>query len=68
VHKVPQVLWGCSQSCLLTSPVSVTPDFFLVLEFEHRTYTLSHSTSPFFIISFFEIGSCELFAQADFEL
>jgi hypothetical protein len=38
--------------------------FFAVLEFELRAYTLSHSTSPFFVTGFFEIGSCELFALA----
>jgi hypothetical protein len=38
--------------------------FFSVLRFELRAYTLSHSTSPFFVKGFFSIGSCELFAQA----
>jgi hypothetical protein len=42
--------------------------FFEVLRFELRDYALSHSTSPFFVMSFFEIGSCKLFAQAGFEL
>jgi hypothetical protein len=28
---------------------------------------LSHSTSPFFVMGFFEIGSQEPFAQAGFE-
>jgi hypothetical protein len=43
--------------------------FFVVLGFEHKASTFSHSTSPFFVcvMDFFEIGSCELFAQADFE-
>jgi hypothetical protein len=36
--------------------------FFVVLEFELRAYTLSHSTSPF------EIRSRELFAWAGFKL
>jgi hypothetical protein len=44
--------------------------FFVVLGFELRAYTLSHSTSLFcdvcFFFFFFEVGSCELFAQADF--
>jgi hypothetical protein len=31
---------------------------FAVLEFELRAYTLSQSTSPFFVMGFFEIGSC----------
>jgi hypothetical protein len=31
--------------------------FFVVLVFELRAYTLSHSTSPFFVKGFFEIGS-----------
>jgi hypothetical protein len=42
--------------------------FFLVLEFEIRVYTLSHSPSPFFVMGILEIGSHELFAQASFEL
>jgi hypothetical protein len=29
---------------------------------------LSHATSQFFMIGFFEIGSHELFARADFKL
>jgi hypothetical protein len=29
---------------------------------------LSHSTSPIFVKGFFEIGSCELFAQAGIKL
>jgi hypothetical protein len=37
--------------------------FFLVLGFELRAYTLSHSTSPFFVMDFFEIESFKLFAQ-----
>jgi hypothetical protein len=41
--------------------------FFAVLGFELRAYTLSHSTSSFFIMGFFEIGSQKLFAQAGFE-
>jgi hypothetical protein len=43
--------------------------FFAVLEFELRTYTLTHSTSPFLCVcdGFFEIGSCKLFAQAGFK-
>jgi hypothetical protein len=42
--------------------------FFAVLGFELRAFILSHSTSPFFVLGFFEIGSQELFAQAGFEL
>jgi hypothetical protein len=43
--------------------------FFVVLGFEPRTYTLSHSTSPFFVKGFFfEIGSRKLFALAGFDL
>jgi hypothetical protein len=41
--------------------------FFVVLEFELGAYMLSHSTSSFFVMDFFKIGSCKLFAQADFE-
>jgi hypothetical protein len=37
--------------------------FFVVLGFKVRAYTSSHSTSPFFVMGIFEIGSCELFAQ-----
>jgi hypothetical protein len=36
--------------------------------FELRAYILSLSTSPFFVKGFFELGSCELFAQAGFKL
>jgi hypothetical protein len=42
--------------------------FIAVLGFELRAFTLSHSTSPIFVKSFFKIGSQELFAQAGFEL
>jgi hypothetical protein len=42
--------------------ISFFPSF-SVLGFELRAYTLSHSTSPFFVMGFFQIGSCELFAQ-----
>jgi hypothetical protein len=41
--------------------------YFAVLGFELRAYTSSHSTSPFFVMGFFEIGSYKLFAQAGFE-
>jgi hypothetical protein len=37
--------------------------FFVVLGFELRGYT----TGPFFGDGFFKIGSCKLFAQADFK-
>jgi hypothetical protein len=40
----------------------------VILRFELRAYTLSHSTSHFFVMSVFEIGSCELFAQPGFDL
>jgi hypothetical protein len=44
------------------------PFFFLmVLEFEHRAYTLSHSIRPFFVMGFFKIGSLTAFARAGFE-
>jgi hypothetical protein len=42
--------------------------FFAVLGFELRACTFSHSTSPFLWWDFFQIGSCELFAQGGFEL
>jgi hypothetical protein len=35
--------------------------------FELRTYTLSHSTSHFFVMGFFKIGSHELLSQAGFK-
>jgi hypothetical protein len=41
--------------------------FFAVLRLELRVYTLSHSTSFYFVKCFFKIGSHELFAQAGFE-
>jgi hypothetical protein len=41
--------------------------FFVVLGFELRAYTLSHSTSLFFVMGFFEIGFHKLFAPSDFE-
>jgi hypothetical protein len=37
--------------------------FVLVLGFKLRAYTLSLSTSPFFVKGVFKIGSPELFAQ-----
>jgi hypothetical protein len=40
----------------------------VVLGFELKAYTLSHSTSPIFVIFFFDIGIHELFARAGFEL
>jgi hypothetical protein len=42
---------------------------FVVLGFELRVYTLSHSTSLFFacVMGVFEIGSCKLFAWAGFK-
>jgi hypothetical protein len=41
--------------------------FFAVLGFELRTFTLSHSISPIFVMGFFKIRSGELVAQAGFE-
>jgi hypothetical protein len=41
--------------------------FFMVLEFELRTYILSHSTSRFLVMGFFKVGSHELFALVGFE-
>jgi hypothetical protein len=40
---------------------------FVALGLEFRTYTFSHSNSPFSVKDFFEIGSHELFAWAGFE-
>jgi hypothetical protein len=42
--------------------------FLAVLGLELGADTLSHFTSPFFMMGFFEIGSHELFAWAGFEL
>jgi hypothetical protein len=42
--------------------------YFVVLGFELRAYTLSHSTSHFIVLVFFKIGSGELFAWAGFKL
>jgi hypothetical protein len=42
--------------------------FFVLLGLELRAYALSHSTSPFFVMGVFEIGSLELFALASFKL
>jgi hypothetical protein len=56
------------------SPTELQPQplfffFFLVaLGLELRAYTLSHSTNPIFMLDIFEIGTCELFAQAVFKL
>jgi hypothetical protein len=41
--------------------------FFVVLGFELRVSTLSHSTSPLFVMGFYKIGSHERFALAGFE-
>jgi hypothetical protein len=41
--------------------------FFELLGFELRAYTLSHSTSPFFVLGFIKIGSRELLTQAGFK-
>jgi hypothetical protein len=43
------------------------PFYFTVLGFELRAYTLSHSTSLFFVMGFLETGSQELFARAGFK-
>jgi hypothetical protein len=40
--------------------------FFAVLAFELRAY-LEPLHRPLFVMGFFEIGSCEVFAWADFE-
>jgi hypothetical protein len=42
--------------------------FFAAMVFGLRDCILSHSTSPLFVIYFFEIGSHELFAWAGFKL
>jgi hypothetical protein len=40
----------------------------MILGFELRAFTLSHSTSPIFVMGFFKIGSLKLFARSGFEL
>jgi hypothetical protein len=59
-----------SFSLLLIVPFDVLILFFQVflffflfcgMGFELRGFTLSHSTSPIFVMTFFEIGSHELF-------
>jgi hypothetical protein len=40
---------------------------FSVLRLELRTYTVSHSASPFIVMGFSDLGSHELFAQAGFK-
>jgi hypothetical protein len=40
---------------------------FAVLELELTAYTLSHFTSHFFVMGFFEIWSHKLFAQVGFK-
>jgi hypothetical protein len=44
-----------------STPIILWYFSFPVLGFELRAYTLSHSTSLFFVMGFFEIGSQELF-------
>jgi hypothetical protein len=68
-HPVPQRLFnsflvGVGLECR----ASLFFFFFAVLGLELRAYTLSHSTSPVFLMGFFEIGCGELFAQVGFEL
>jgi hypothetical protein len=41
--------------------------FFALLGLELRAFTLSHSTSPILVKSFFKIRSLKLFAQAGFK-
>jgi hypothetical protein len=63
-------LLGRHSHCLnhSTSPKDIFFFFLVVLEFEFRAFTLSHSTSPFFQWMFSRWGAVlELFAQAGFE-
>jgi hypothetical protein len=53
--------------CVLTTVYTPVNFFFCDTGVELRAYILSHSTSPFFMMGVFEIGSCELFAWAGFE-
>jgi hypothetical protein len=52
-------------------PEEQSPVFIFIsfsgLEFELRVHTLNRSISLFFVMFFFEIGSCQLFAQAVFK-
>jgi uncharacterized membrane protein YgdD (TMEM256/DUF423 family) len=54
------------QYALLFKNTFIMLGFFLFCGTELRAYTLSHSTSPFFM-GFSEIGSCKLFAQTGFK-
>jgi hypothetical protein len=44
------------------------PSFLAALGLEFRAYILSYPTSPFFVVGFFNTGSCKLFTQAGFQL
>jgi hypothetical protein len=55
VHTLRMVL-GCVFVCVC-----------VVLGFELKAFTLSHSTSPIFVKGFFKIGSHKVFALAGFE-
>jgi hypothetical protein len=39
----------------------------MVLAFELKAFTLSHSISPIFVMGFLEIGSLKLFALVGFK-
>jgi hypothetical protein len=52
---------------LLPPSLSLSLSLSVVLGLELRAYTLSHSTSPFFVMGFFRDRSRELFAWAGFE-
>jgi hypothetical protein len=52
--------WNCNRFYLFFNLFI----YFTLPGLELRTYTLNHSTSPFFVTGFFEIQSRKLFAQA----
>jgi hypothetical protein len=47
--------------------INTKDNFFPLLGFELSTYTLSHSTSPFFVMGFFKTGSHKLFLHVAIE-
>jgi hypothetical protein len=60
LHEMVSSLLGPGKCSFPQAPLPAWNDIylFLVLGFELRAYTLSHSTSPFLCWVFFEIWSC----------
>jgi hypothetical protein len=63
-HPVPQMLWPFFFFCFFFFFGGASAGFELKASYllGRHFYCLSHSTSPFFVVSFFNIGSHELFA------